>query len=206
MAFSVSSLTSGWAVEESASFSTASVTPSGGSLLVLWVYSEGWGVDSVSGLGANWVPVGRESTQDLNAWAAIVPPDGASGSVDVTTGLVGTNPDVAFCWDLDEVTGARLWCSFVASNIQTATGTSSPASLTFNTAASSDNLFLFGLVNAYTQSAAESPAWTILANVEQQYESYLATQVSPDVSNLTASANLGRTFTWGALGLELAAA
>jgi hypothetical protein len=225
MSLVVTSLTSSSTAGASiGGFTTASISPAGNSLLVLWVSgfdgasAQDFTVNSVTGLGLTWTraelgTAGATPKGDLEAWTAEC---GASpGSGAITVAATVSNINGGFGWDVDQVTGQDPTTPVVVSNIQQTKNSSAASSATFNTAGSSLNLFLLmstvliGTGQSVTQTASETPAWTQLAQVQSNTASQngvsLQTQVSPDVTHLTAGATWTGSHSWGTIGLEIAA-
>jgi hypothetical protein len=221
-----SNLTSGH--NESATLTsgtTASVSPSANGLLILAVGGfdntggQDFTVSSVSGLGLTWTrrklgiagTVGGGLKGDVEVWTA---PAGASpGSGTITITLTGTVSG-GIAWVLDQATDGSNTPTVVTGNIVSGNNNSATTSVIYGTAASSSNLFwymsvcLLGITNVITQSPAETPAWTELAEVQSSTGSLaganVETQVSPDTTNLTGSATLSTGHSWGTIGLEIA--
>jgi len=110
-------------------------------------------------------------------------------------------------YDLDVVTGAAAG---PAGHVKTASGTTDPSALTYDTVTAAKFIFGCLIEDAENQTTTESPAWTTLANNHQSAVRNLGlmTQVSPDASNTTAGSDWsgfpsGR---WCAAGLQLTAA
>lgn len=224
MTLAVTSLTSSSTAGASvASAVTASVSPAGNSLLVLWVSSyNGAGtvfqtVSGVSGLGLTWTrqklgTAGSASKGDVECWTAVCGGSPGSGAVTATFNNTFVGGAV---WDLDQVTGENTSTPVVTANTIATNNSSTAASATFAAAASSQNLFLSGITglvgtgNSQTLTGNESPSWTQLANVQSnttgQNGVIICTQVSPDVTHLTTSATVGSSGSWGVIGIELAA-
>lgn len=212
MALAVTSLNASGSTTDAASGATASVSPAGNSLLVLWVcyaVTGGGTITSVSGLGLTWTQqstVTASSSTKLDCWAAVCGPSPGSGAVtfnfSVTMG--------SWNWDLDQVTGQDPVTPLVTSNTKTATATTTTnLTLTFNAAAAAANLFMLGVGAAsnVTETPGETPAWTELVDESQTTPSCaLETQVSPDATNTAAQANPSATSNRGGIGIELAAA
>lgn len=203
---SVSSLNTGvpGGIGQVSSFATATVSAPAGAMLVLWI-AAGGAPASVSAPGLTWTQL--DAAGGLTVWTAII---GTSAFADAVSVDLGTETYAAY--DLDMVTGYDPGAPVVTSNLKTAAGSSAgTASLTFDAAGSANNLFLFGCgVGAIVDtSPGETPPWTQLAaqNVQAwQGSGYvwplgLETQVSPDVSGLTAS--VGAQGGWSAIGIEL---
>lgn len=191
---------------------SASVSPTGSSLLVLWASAwdgstSGPTVSSVSGFGA-WNfqgHCGPSNKGDLSCWACQLGASPGSATVAITWGASGAG----VAYDLQQVTGSAYP---ITTNSSTGSGTS--ATTTFATAQSGSSIFLcaayaaLGHTATLTQTPAETPtAWTELT--DQTISSAAAggvgmeTQVSPSASELGAVSTLSATHGWGMLGLEI---
>jgi hypothetical protein len=222
----VTSLTSNHAEGASLSgFTTASVTPTANSELLLWTASyNGAGaqaqvVQSVSGLSLSWAQkklwfCGSANKGDFELWAAKCGNSPGSGAITVT--FTQTISGGAL-WAVSQGAGVDQATPTVDSNIVHTNGSSSAPSGTFGAAAKAQNLFvvayagLIGSGGSQVITPSQSPAWTTLAASFQSSTVglngvCLCTQVSPDVTHLVASAGLTASGSWGVLGIELSAA
>jgi hypothetical protein len=196
-------------------FSTASVSADAGDLLIFWIASTSGGGNSssISGIsGLTWEKQAARSSDPggqslLECWTAAVPSGGVSGSLTVEF-AVGTSQ---YNYDLDVAEHVCYLVPVVAGNVQTASENGNPSSLTFDTAADVENLFLFGCMieSNSGQTPEESPAWSVVADVYQvgSYTLGLETQLSPDATDTTASSSWSTNpgDRWAGIGLELAA-
>lgn len=199
---------------------TASISPAGNSLLLLWTgaWDGGTGnttnVTSVSGLGLVWTQVTAVLPGSVKGqtalWYAITGPNPGSGTVTINLATAS-----AICWDINQVTNVNLASPFVASNTRTNTSNSGNPNVTLNAAANAiTNLFMFGdcmLVQAgasLTQSAAETPPWTVLSSQESNTannNTACMVQVSPNTSTVLAQSTATAGHSWGVIGIELQA-
>lgn len=225
MTLGPSNLTSGHAEGASVGgFTTASVSPTAGSLLVLSVGGfDGTGsqditVSAVSGFGATWQRqhlgvAGSTPKGDVEVWTAKMPGSPGSGTITVT---LTASLSCGFAWSVDQYTGQDATTPVVTGNTVFANNSSAASAVTYGAAASGSNLFhyasvvLLGTGGTATQAPSETPAWTSLASLQSDTTSFngvaLNTQVSPDVTHLTGSASWTGSHSWGTIGLEIAAA
>lgn len=228
MTLAVTSLTSGSTSPSNLTgFTTASVSPASGSLLVLSLGGyDGTGtqdftVSTVSGLSVTWTKqkasgAGSADKGDLEVWTA---PAGASpGSGAITVTLTGSGfGNASAVWAVDQVTAEDPATPVVTANTQAANASSTGPAVTFGAPAGGGNLFyamslvLLGASGTVTQTPNESPtAWTALDNLASSdavnNNVALLTTISPDVTNVDASVSLNGSHSWGMIGIELAAA
>jgi len=216
----VSNLTAGTSTTGVTSIATASISPAGNSLVMLWV--SGWdggatnttSVTSVSGLGLVWqqltsvLPGGAKGTVGL--WYAITGPNPGSGTVTIN---LATLTDV--CWEISQATSVNLATPFVAGNVRTNVSNSTGPNVTMLAAQSVNNIFMFGasqliqLAASSTMTGSETPVWNTLVtqegNTADNHTNQIV-QVSSNVSNLNAVATATVGHSWGAIGVELQAA
>jgi hypothetical protein len=197
------------------SFSTASVEAAAGDLLIFWIASTSGGGNSssISGIsGLTWERKASQSSDPggqslLECWTATVPSGGVSGSLTVDFSAAVSQ----YNYDLDAAEHVCYLTPVVADNIQTASANANPSSLTFDAAADAENLFLFGCMieSNSGQTPEESPAWSVVADVYQVGSNTLGleTQLSPDVTDTTASSSWSTNpgDRWAGVGLELVA-
>jgi hypothetical protein len=223
---SPSNLTSGHAQGASiGNFVTASVSPSANALLVLGAAgfdgagAQDFTITGVSGLGLTWTRqklgvAGATPKGDVEAWTAVCGASPGSGAITATLSSATVNGGVA--WSVDQFTGEDTTTPVIAGNIVAGNNSSAASSVTYGTAASSQNLFWFlsvvliGTGQSVTQAASETPAWTQLAQAQSDTTSQngvsVQAQVSPDATVLTGSSSWTGSHSWGTVGLEIAAA
>jgi hypothetical protein len=228
MALAVTSLTNGSTTPTNLTgFTTASVSPAGGSLLILSLGAyDGTGtqdftVASVSGLSLTWVSqkvtgAGSADKGDVEVWTAVCGASPGSGAITVTFTGAGFGLGAA-AWAVDQVTGQNTSTPVVTGNTQAANASSTAPAATFAAAGGSSNLFyamdvvLLGASGTVVQTPNESPTpWTALDNIASSSavnnNVALLTTISPDVTNVNAAVSLNASHSWGMIGLELNAA
>lgn len=228
MTLAVTSLTSGSTSPGTMTgFTTASISPASGSLLVLALggydgtSTQDFTVSTVTGLSLTWTKqkvtgAGSGDKGDVEVWTALA---GASpGSGTITVAFSASSGTASAVWGVDQVTGQNAATPLVGTNTLAATPTSSAAvALAFNAAGSASNLFylmslvLLGASQTVTQTPNETPtAWTAVDNLASSSATNnnvaLLTSVSPDATNVNAAVSLNASHSWGAIGIELNAA
>ena len=224
MALAATSLINSSAASASVSgFTTASISPTANSLLLLSVGgfdgtgSQDFTVNTVSGLGLTWARkklgiAGSTPKGDVEAWAATCGATPGSGTITVSLTIAFSG---GVAWGVDQFTGEDTTTPVVAGNIVASNNSSAASSVTYGSAASSSNLFWFmnvvllGGGGNITQAPSETPPWTALSQSQSDTTTFngasLATQVSPDVTHLTGSSSWSGSHSWGTIGLEISA-
>jgi hypothetical protein len=206
-ALAVTSLTSSNAAATTVA-TTASVSPTANSLLVLWIAHavSGGTTATPSGLGLTWTLAQRlvvASSTKIECWTAVCGASPGSGAITITLGAAAT-----VCWDVDQVTGENVSAPLVTANTKTASGTGTAAALTYNAPTATDGLLYgCGASGFVSQTPNTAAGWTELADRSQATPSIsLETQLSLPPASTAGASTLSASVNWGVIGIELAAA
>lgn len=232
MALAVTSLTNGSVAPgvNLTAYTTASISPAGGSLLILasGAYdgsgTQDFTISTVASpgltLATGWTKqestgAGSADKGDAEVWTAVCGATPGSGAIVVTftAGAAGLG---GAAWAVDQATGQDASTPVWTTDLNNAS--SATPTLVFSTAQSASNLFymisvvLLGAAGSVTQTPNESPTpWTALDNLQSSTATNngvaLLATVSPDATNLNGAVSLGGTsHSWATIGLELNAA
>ena len=209
MALAVSSIAHGGTGNNSTTtVVTSSVSPAGNSLLMMWTASAKTGgltVSSISGFGSTWTQVTSQaasSSTTMELWTCQLGGSPGSGTITITFSGSTTASEG---YDLWQVTGHNTDTPFIATNTKTVAASSgtNPA-ITFNAAASTLNLFAFGVTAA--ANVTETPGANYSELTDASYTSpsvSLETQLSTDSTDVSASATPSVNSNTGAIGVEI---